>query len=114
MESSAQLESTAMALQIQAVMTSVEELTKQNQEMRQQLQQEENCLPRRIENNENQDEAQDSKGSQGRVDSRRTERFDEESNNLLRSMRRELDKLKNAMKEKMAKNLDGMCWVKIA
>ena len=114
MESSAQLESTALALQIQAVMTSVEELTKQNQEMRQQLQQEENCLPRRIENNENQDETQDSEGSQGRVDSRRTERSDEASNNLLRSMRRELDKLKNAMKEKMAKNLDGMCWVKIA
>ena len=61
MESSAQLESTALALQIQAVTTSVEELTKQNQEMRQQLQQEENCLPRRIENNGNKDEAQDSK-----------------------------------------------------
>ena len=56
MESSAQLESTALALQIQAVMTSVEELTKQNQEMRQQLQQEENRLPRKIENNRNEDE----------------------------------------------------------
>ena len=78
------------------------------------MQQEENRLPRRIKNNRNEDEAQDPKGSQGKDNSRRTERSDEASNNLLRSMRREVDKLKNAMKEKMAKNLDGMCWVKIA
>ena len=56
MESSAQQESIALALQIQALTASVEELTKQNQEMRQQLQQEENRLPRKIENNRNEDE----------------------------------------------------------
>ena len=56
MESSAQQESIALALQIQALTASVEELTKQNQEMRQQLQQEENRLLRKIENNRNEDE----------------------------------------------------------
>ena len=82
--------------------------------MRQQLQQEENRLPRRIENNRNEDEAQDPEGSQGRDDSWRIERSDEASNDLLRSMKREVDELKNAMKEKTTKNLDGMCWVNIA
>ena len=38
MESSAQPESAALALHIQAFMTNVEELTKQNQEMRHRLQ----------------------------------------------------------------------------
>ena len=42
MESSAQPELVAMALQVQALMASVKELTKQDQEMRQWLQQEEN------------------------------------------------------------------------
>ena len=51
---------------------------------------------------------QDPKGSQGRDGSRRTERSDGASNNLLRSMRKEMDKLKNAMKGKTAKNLDRM------
>jgi len=64
------------------------------------LQQEENCLPRRIENNRNEDEVQDPKGSQGRDGSRRKERSDEASNDLLRNMRKEMDELKNAMKGK--------------
>lgn len=33
---------------------------------------------------------------------------DGDSNDLLKSMRKEMDKLKNAMKEKTDKNLDGM------
>lgn len=56
MESSAQPESATIALQIQALTANVEELTKQNQEMRQQLKQEENNSPRRIKNNKNEDE----------------------------------------------------------
>ena len=89
-------------------MASVEELTKQNQEMRQRLQQEENRSPRRVENNRNEDEVQDLEGSQGRDGSRRMERSNEASNNLLKSMRKEMDELKNAMKGKRAKNLDRM------
>jgi len=108
MESNAQPKSAALALQVQALMAIVEELTKQNQEMRQRLQQEENSSSRRVENNRNEDEVQDPKGSQGRDGSRRTERSDGASNDLLRSMRKEMDKLKNAMKGKTAKNLDRM------
>jgi len=102
MESSAQPELATLALQVQA-----EELTKQNQEIRQRLQQEENRPPRRVENNKNEDEVQGPKGSQRRNGSRRTEWSDKASNNLLRSMRKEMDKLKNAIKGKTAKNLDG-------
>ena len=76
--------------------------------MRQQLQQEENCSPRRVENKRSEDETQDLEDSHGRDGSRRTEWFDEVSNDLLKSMRREMDELKNTMKEKTTKNLDGM------
>ena len=51
---------------------------------------------------------QDPKGSRRRDGSRRTERSDEASNDLLRSMRKEMDELKNAVKGKTAKNLDGV------
>ena len=60
-----------------------------------------------MENNRN-EEAQDSEGSQGRDGSRRTDWSNEASNNLLRSMMKEMDELKNAMKGKTTKNLDGM------
>ena len=86
-------------------MASVEELTYQNQEMRQQLQQEKNRSPWRIENNNNEDEAQDPEGSQGKDGSRRTELSNEASNDLLRSVMREMDELKDEGKKK---NLDGM------
>lgn len=59
MEFNAQPKSATLALQIQALMVSVEELTKQNQDLKQWLQQEENRSPRRIENNKNEDEAHD-------------------------------------------------------
>ena len=65
-------------------------------------------MPRRIENNRNEDEVQDPEGSQGRDGSSRTERFDEANNDLLRSMRKEMNELKNSMKGKMAKNLDRL------
>ena len=54
--------------------------------MRQQLQQEENYSPRRVENKRNEDETQDLEDSHGRDGSRRTEWFDEVSNDLLKSM----------------------------
>ena len=89
-------------------MANVEELTKQNQEMRQQLQQEENHSPRKAENNRNKDQVRDPKSSQGGDSSRRIERSNEASNNLLRSMRKEMDELRNAMKGWIEKNLDGV------
>ena len=46
-----------LTLQIQTLTANMEELTKQNQKMRQQLQQEENRpSPRRIDHNRNEDE----------------------------------------------------------
>lgn len=72
------------------------------------MQQEENHSTRRIENNKNEDEVQDLEGSQGRDGLRRTKRSNETSNDLLRSMRKEIDELKNVMKGKTTRNLVGM------
>jgi len=72
------------------------------------LQQEENHSPRRIENNRYEDEVQGPKNSHRKDGSRRTKQFDRASDDLLRSMRKEIDELKNEMKEKTTKNLDGM------
>ena len=72
------------------------------------MQQEENRSTRRIENNKNEDEVQDLEGSQGRDGLRRTKRSNETSNDLLRSMRKEIDELKNVMKGKTTKTLVGM------
>ena len=76
--------------------------------MRQRLQQEENHSPRRIKNNSNKDEAQGLEDSHGRDGSRGIEQSNNASNDLLKSMRREMEELKNPMKEKTTKNLDGM------
>ena len=75
--------------------------------MRQRLQQEENRSPR-IENNRNEDKVQGLENSHGRDGSRWTERSDGVSDDLLRSMRKEMDKLKKEMKETTTKNLDRM------
>lgn len=85
-------------------MANIEELTKQNQEMRLQHQQEENRPPARIKVNRNEDK----ENNHRRDGSRRMDPSDGTSNDLLKSIRKEIDELKNAMKEKMDKNLDGM------
>ena len=56
MEYNALQDLVALALQIQTLTTNIEELTKQNQEMRLQLQQEENRSPTRFDANRNEDE----------------------------------------------------------
>ena len=81
----------------------MEELTRQNQEMRLQLQQEENLSPIRMGTNRNNDE-----DSNKRDDCRRPNTSEEANSNILRDMSREMDKLRNAMREKMDRNLDGM------
>ena len=88
-----------LALQIQALTTDVEELARHNQEMRSQLQQEGNC-----DTNRNKDEVNSNiRNGFGRVDPSIGD-----SNDLLKSIQKEMDELKNAMKEKTNKNLDGM------
>ena len=71
----------------------VEELTRQNQEMRQQLQQEQNHLV---------DSGNDGEDSNGR----RTSTPEETNSDLLREMRKEMDELRNAIREKTDQSLD--------
>ena len=72
MESNVSQDSTALALQVQTLITIIEELTRQNQEIRQQLQLKENRPPKGIETSRNEDEAQGPENSYERDGSRRT------------------------------------------
>ena len=93
MESSTNPDLAALALQIQSLAATVEEFTKQNQEIRQWLQQEDN----RIETNKDDDEDRQR---------RRTNTPKEANSNFLREMRKEMDELRNAIKGKMDQSLD--------
>ena len=96
-------DSAALALQIQTLTTSVEELTRQNQEMRLQLQQKENRSLTRTGTN------QDNDGDSRRRDEHQRPNTSDEANlDLLREIRREMVKLRNAMREEANRNLDGM------
>ena len=90
MESTTSQDPVALAVQVQSLAAMVEELTKQNQEMRQQLQQEENRT------DVNRD---DSNG-------RRTSMPEEMNSDLLKKMRKEMDELRNAIREKTDRSLD--------
>ena len=93
-------DSATLALQIQTLTASVEELTKQNQEMRLQLQQEENRSPTKVWTNRNNDEDSDR-----RDDYRRPNSSNKANSNLLRDMRKEMDELRKAIREKTNQNL---------
>ena len=86
-------DSTGLTLQIQTLTASVEELTRQNQEMRLQFQQKENR------SRTNQEDKGDSQRRNGR---RRPATPDGSSLDLLQEMRKEMDKLRNAIKEKQS------------
>ena len=87
MESNTNPDPATLALQIQSLTATVEELTRQNQEMRQQLQQEDNHI------DVNRDDNEDS-------NKRRTSTPEEANSDLLREMRKEMDELRNAIKGK--------------
>ncbi|XP_023882196.1 uncharacterized protein LOC111994538 [Quercus suber] len=89
----------ALAQQVQALAATVEELTKQNQEMRLRLQQEEN----RSKGNQ-----EDEGDSNRRSDHRRPNTPVEQNSDVLREMRREMDELRNAIKEKTERSVDRM------
>ena len=80
-------DSATLALQIQTLTTSVEELTRQNQEMRLQLQHKENRSPTRTGTNPDNDG-----DSRRRDDHRRPNTSDEANLDLFREMRREMVK----------------------
>ena len=90
MESNVNQDPAALALQIQSLAATVEELTRQNQEMRQWLQQEDN----RSETNKDDD---------GDSHRRRLDNLEGANLNLLREMRKEMDDLRNAIIGKTAK-----------
>jgi len=85
----------ALALQIQTLAATVEELTRQNQETRQRLQQEDN----RSETNRDDD---------GDSQRKRPGTLERAHSDLLKEMRKEMGKLKNAIKEKADRSLDRM------
>ena len=79
------------AQQVQALAATVEELTRQNQEMKLRLQQEEN---------RSKGSPEDEGNSQRRSDRQRPVSPDDQNSNLLREMRKEMDKLRSVIKEK--------------
>ena len=93
MESNVSQDPAALALQIQSLAATVEELTRQNQEMRQRLQQEEN----RTEINRDDD---------GDNHKRRTSTPKVANSDLLREMRNEMEELRNAIKGKTDQSVD--------
>ena len=92
MESTTSQDPAVLAVQFQSLAAMVEELTRQNQEIRQQLQQE---------HNQTDDNGNDGVDSNGR----RTSMPEETNSDLLREMRREMDELRNAIREKTDQSL---------
>ncbi|XP_065617429.1 uncharacterized protein LOC111985988 [Quercus suber] len=88
-----------LAQQVQALAATVEELTKQNQELRLRLQQEDN----RSKGNQ-----EDEGDSNRRSDHRRPNTPVEQNLDILREMRKEMDELRNAIKEKTERSVDRM------
>ena len=92
-------DSAVLALQIQTLTTSVEELTRQNQEMRLQLQQKEN---------QSRSNQEDNGDSHRRSDRRRLAIPDGPNSDLLWEMRKEMNELRSAIKGKTDRSLDKM------
>ena len=90
---------TGLAQQIQALAATVEELTRQNQEMKLLLQQEENRFKGNLE---------DEGDSQRRGDCQRPVSPDDQNSDLLREMRKEMDELRSAIKEKTERSMDRL------
>ena len=93
MESNVSQDPAALALQIQSLTATVEELTRQNQEMRQRLQQEENST-------------EINRDDDGDSHKRQTSTPEEANSDLLREMRKEMEELRNAIKGKTDQSLD--------
>ena len=93
MESITSQDRAVLALQIQSLAATVEELTRQNQEMRQRLQQEDNHTE------VNRDDNKDS-------NKRQTSTPEEANLDLLKEMRKEMNELRNTIKGKTDQSLD--------
>ena len=98
-------DSVALAQQVQALAATIEELTKQNQEMKLRLQQ---VQLAQQEENRPKDNPEGEGDSHKRSTYQRPTTPDEQNSDLLREMRKEMDELRNAIKEKMDRSVDRM------
>ena len=85
------LDFAALAQQVQALAATIEELTKQNQEMKLRLQQAQQ------EENQSKDNMEGEGDSHRRSIHQRPTILDEQNSDLLREMRKEMDELRNAI-----------------
>ena len=92
-------DSTALAQQIQALAATVEELTRQNQEMKLWLQQEEN---------QSKGNPEDERDSRRRSDQPRPLSPKDRNFDLLRVMRKEMDELRSTIKKKTEQTVDRL------
>ena len=90
-------DSAALAQQVQSLAATVEELTRQNQEMKLRLQPEENRSKGSLEDEGN---------SQRRSDYHGLVSPDDQNSDLFREMRKEMDELRSAIKEKTEQSVD--------
>ena len=89
--------------QIQALLANVEELTRQNEELRETVESQ-NVKHRRTGENQNEEESNSQANKRDRTSGEDSIRMESE----LRNMMKEMKELKSAMKEKGGENLDGM------
>ena len=90
-------DSAALAQQVQTLAATIEELIKQNQEMKLRLQQIQHAQQ---EENRSKDNTEGEGDSHRRSIHQRPTTSDEQNSNLLRKVRKEMDELRNAIKEK--------------
>ena len=95
-------DSAALVQQVQALTATIEELTRQNQEMKLRLQQVQQAQQ---ESKGNPDEEGE---SHRRSAHRRPATLDEQNSDLLQEVRKEMDELRNALKEKTDRSVDRM------
>ena len=91
--------------QIQAFLANVEEVTRQNKEL-QKTMESQNAECRRTGENQNEEELNSQANKRDRTSGEDSTRVENE----LHNMRKEMDKLKSAMKDKGGENLDRMIW----
>ena len=98
-----------MAQQIQALTANVQELMKQNEDLKCRAHPKGcNTSLQGCSHSQHNEEANNLENSRGRDTSKHTEQSTHGNDQMMQSLRRELDKVKNAMKGKTTMNLDGM------
>jgi len=98
-----------MAQQIQALIANMQELMKQNEELKRRIRPKgSNTSLHRRSHNKHNEEASNPKNSKGKDVSKYTEQSSHSNDHMMKSLRRELDEVKNTITGKRAMNLDGM------